>query len=127
MMLGMDASFSITTGLFSAYLKCATKAYLITIGEEAPTCFFASTEARISTNYKSTAIPALSSKTPRIAPIDFTQVGRDLPVNGDTYYVDCDTVVYRCGQPTSEHIEHRAKTKLLALVRFTTQNYTLVA
>jgi hypothetical protein len=45
----MDAAFSINARVFSAHLNCVTKAYLCSVGETPPACFFSSTEARIAT------------------------------------------------------------------------------
>ena len=51
----MDASNPITAAVFSAFLKCPTKAHLLAIGEPAPGTFFADIEARISSMYKAVA------------------------------------------------------------------------
>lgn len=48
----MGANNPITAALFSAFLKCPTKAYLMSIGEPAPDAHFADIEARISSMYK---------------------------------------------------------------------------
>src|SRR5208337_4583299 len=51
----MDASNPITAAVFSAFLKCSTKAHLLAIGEPAPDSFFANIEARISSMYRTAA------------------------------------------------------------------------
>jgi hypothetical protein len=51
----MDASNPITAAVFSAFLKCPTKAHLLAIDEPAPGTFFADIEARISAMYKAVA------------------------------------------------------------------------
>jgi predicted RecB family nuclease len=107
MMVATDAGFSITAGVFSAYLKCATKAYLSATGETAPICFFVSTKARISTAFKANVVRDLLDGSPRIEPIDFARVGRNLPDYGIAYYVDCDTVVYRWPPPSLEYLDRR--------------------
>jgi hypothetical protein len=43
----MDANTLITAALFSAFLKCPTKAHLIAIGEPAPGAHFADIETLI--------------------------------------------------------------------------------
>jgi hypothetical protein len=53
----MDASNPITAAVFSAFLKCPTKAHLVAIGEPAPGAYFADIEARISFMYKAAANP----------------------------------------------------------------------
>src|ERR1700722_4739693 len=51
----MDANNPITAALFSAFLKCPTKAHLIAIGEPAPGTQFIDIEAIISSMYKAAA------------------------------------------------------------------------
>src|SRR3954454_8808778 len=51
----MDASISITAAAFSAFLKCPTKGHLVTIGESAPSAFFADVETHLLSRYKAAA------------------------------------------------------------------------
>ena len=51
----MNTSDLITAAVFTAFLKCPTKAHLLAIGESAPATFFTDIEARISSMYKSVA------------------------------------------------------------------------
>ena len=51
----MDANIPITAAIFSAFLKCPTKAHLMAIGEPAPGAYFADIETRISSIYTAAA------------------------------------------------------------------------
>ena len=51
----MNTSKSITAAVFTAFLKCPTKAHLLAMGKSAPATFFTDIEARISSMYKSVA------------------------------------------------------------------------
>jgi|ERR1700730_3993737 len=66
----MDTSNSITAAMFSAFLKCPTKAYLIAIGEPAPNPFFADIEARILSMYKSEVTRRLRAGAGVAEPLD---------------------------------------------------------
>src|SRR5215471_6613730 len=48
----MKTNNSITAAVFSAFLKCHTKAHLLAIGEPAACTYFTDIEARISSMYK---------------------------------------------------------------------------
>src|SRR3978361_719341 len=54
----VSANNLITTSVFSAFLKCPTKAHLLVIGEPNSETFFAALKARISSMYKATALGA---------------------------------------------------------------------
>jgi len=95
----MDASNPITAAVFSAFLKCPTKAHLLAIGEPAPDSFFADIEARISMMYRTAATQRLHLGADMIRPLAFSQLQRG---NGNvalTYHIDCDTVVYDLALP----------------------------
>jgi hypothetical protein len=51
----MGPTSQISAVIFSAFLKCQTKAHLSAIGEPAPGAFFVDIEARISSMYKAVA------------------------------------------------------------------------
>jgi len=57
----MNASNQISAAVFSAFVKCPTKAHLLAIGEPAPGAFFVDIEARISSMYKPVAKRQLHS------------------------------------------------------------------
>ena len=54
-MVMMHRSVDITAGVFAAYLKCPTKAYLIAHGEDPPDTFVAVTRGCMSAAYKARA------------------------------------------------------------------------
>jgi hypothetical protein len=94
----MDASNPITAAVFSAFLKCPTKAHFLAIGEPAPDSFFADIEARISTMYR-TAATRLHIGADVIRPLAFSQLQRGIDNVSVTHHIDCDTVVYVLALP----------------------------
>jgi predicted RecB family nuclease len=90
----MDAIKPITAAIFSAFLKCPTKAHLAVIGESARDDFFASIEAQISSMYKAAARRRPSIGAKLAEPLDFKQLCRSLDHDAVTHHVDCDTAVY---------------------------------
>jgi predicted RecB family nuclease len=90
----MDANDPITAGLFSAFLKCPTKAYLMAIGEPAPGAYFADLEARISSAYKAAAKRLSPIATEGTQFLEFKDLRRSPDHDAITHYVDCDTAVY---------------------------------
>jgi hypothetical protein len=89
-MTDMDASKPITAAIFSAFLKCPTKAHLAAIGEPASGTFFANIEARISSLYKA-AVKRRSPIGAEVAELlDFGQLWRSLDHEAITHHVDCE-------------------------------------
>src|SRR5260370_1659122 len=66
----MDTSNSITAAIFSAFLKCPTKAYLLAIGEPIPNSFFTDIEPRISSSYNSELTATLPVAAQLHQPLD---------------------------------------------------------
>jgi hypothetical protein len=66
----METSANITAEIFSAYLKCPTKAYLAAHGEKPPDPAFAEMRKRISAAYKAIAIQCPRTGSAGIVPID---------------------------------------------------------
>jgi predicted RecB family nuclease len=95
----MDVNNSITAALFSAFLKCPTKAHLIAIDESAPGACFADIEARISSMYKSAANRRSPLGTEVAEFLDFIELRRSLDRDDTKRYVDCDTAVYDLAPP----------------------------
>jgi len=95
----MDASNQITAAVFSAFLKCSTKAHVLAIGEPAPDSFFADIEARISTMYRTAATQRLHIGADVIRPLAFSQLQRGIDNVAVTHHIDCDTVVYDLALP----------------------------
>jgi predicted RecB family nuclease len=90
----MDASNSITAAVFSAFIKCPTKAHLLAIGEPAPGAYFADIETHISAMYKAMAKRHQIVETEIAAPLDFGHLWRGPDFATITHYVDCETAVY---------------------------------
>src|SRR6266446_4162085 len=84
----MDASNPITAAVFSAFIKCPTKAHLLAIGEHAPGAYFADIEARIASLYKAASKRRLRVGAEVAEPIDLV-----------THEVDCETAVYDFALP----------------------------
>src|ERR1700674_418818 len=95
----MDANDPITTAVFSAFLKCPTKAHLLAIGEPAPGTFFADIEAQISSMYKAVAKRRLRVGAEVAEPLDFRQQWRSPEYEATTPHVDCETAVYDFALP----------------------------
>ena len=95
----MDASNPITAAVFSAFIKCPTKAHLLAIGEHAPGAYFADIEARIASLYKGAAKRRLRVGAEVTEPIDFRELWRSPDYATVTYEVDCETAVYEFALP----------------------------
>jgi CRISPR/Cas system-associated exonuclease Cas4 (RecB family) len=103
----MDASNAITVAVFSAFLKCPTKAHLVAVGEPAPGAFFAGIEAHISSMYKSAAQRRLPIAAGASELVDFGQLRRSPDYEAITHYVDCDTAVYDFAPPPHRPRGHK--------------------
>jgi predicted RecB family nuclease len=99
----MNASNQISAAVFSAFVKCPTKAHLLAIGEPAPGAFFVDIEARISSMYKPVAKRQLHSGAKVAEFLEFGQLWRSLDDGTIPHYVDCDTVVYDFALPQRRH------------------------
>ena len=95
----MDANNPITAAVFSAFLKCPTKAHLIAIGEPAPGTHFADIEAHISSMYKAAAKRRSPIGAEVAELLDFKELWRSLDHDAITHHVDCDTAVYDFAPP----------------------------
>jgi predicted RecB family nuclease len=97
----MDGTSQISALIFSAFLKCPTKAHLLAIGEPATDAFFVDVQARISSLYKAVAKRQLQLQagTKKVEPLDFGQLWCYLDDGTATRYVDCETVVYDLALP----------------------------
>ena len=95
----MDANNLVTAGLFSAFLKCPTKAYLIATGQRTPGTYFVDIEASISSMYKAAAKRQSMIAAGVSEFLDFRERWRSLNHNAIADYVDCDTVVYDLTPP----------------------------
>jgi predicted RecB family nuclease len=96
----MDASNLITATVFSAFIKCPTKAHLLAIGEPPPGTFFADIEARISYMYKAVANRRLRVGAEVAELLDFGQLWRGPNYATITHDVDCETAIYDFALPS---------------------------
>ena len=95
----MDANNPITAAIFSAFLKCPTKAYLLAIGEPAPGTYFADIETHISSMYKAAAKRRLRVGTDMAEPLNFGEIWRNPGCATITHDVDCETAIYDFALP----------------------------
>ena len=97
----MDGTSQISALIFSAFLKCPTKAHLLASGEPATDGFFVDVQARISSLYKAVAKRQLQLQagTKKVELLDFGQLWCYLDDGTATRYVDCETVVYDLALP----------------------------
>ncbi len=103
----MDANDPITAAVFSAFIKCPMKAYLLTIGARPPGTFFADIEARISSMYKAGAKRRLRLGADVAEPLDFGQVCRSPDYATITHDVDCETAICNFALPPHRQRSHR--------------------
>src|SRR4051794_12752594 len=115
----MDGGTPITLAVFSAYLKCVSKAHLLITGQSAPSSYFVNNEAFITEGYRSRAVRHLQESLLGFEPIAFSDVTRDIGDHQITSYVDCGTVTYSC-------LEARARRKLTTRDAASGHNYTPV-
>jgi hypothetical protein len=99
----MNASNQIPAAVFSAFVKCPTKAHLLAIGEPPPGAFFVDIEARISSMYKPVAKRQLHTGAKVAELLEFGQLWCSLDDGTIPHYVDCDTVVYDLALPQRRH------------------------
>ena len=90
----METGYSITAAVFAAFLRCPTKAYLLTMGEPTPHSFFADIEARVLSTYSTAAKRGLRVEANAAEPLDFRQLLHGADTKGIKRYVNSDTAVY---------------------------------
>src|SRR5262249_32847089 len=93
---------SITPAVFLAFLKCPTKAHLLARDETAPHAFFADTQARMSSLYKSLVSQTLRVGGEVIEPLDFSELCAGLRREAVAQPIDCKTVIYNFVLPSRE-------------------------
>jgi predicted RecB family nuclease len=103
----MDASNSITAAVFSAFIKCPTKAHLLAIAESPPGTFFADLEAHISSMYKAVAKQRLHVGVEEAEPLEFGQLWCSPDYATITHHVDCETAVYDLALPPHRPGSHK--------------------
>lgn len=77
----MDAISQISALIFSAFLKCPTKAHLLSTGEPAPDAFFVDIEARISSLYKAADYLFDRTRAQHLLERSKCLISRDAPEN----------------------------------------------
>jgi hypothetical protein len=95
----MGANPPITAALFSAFLKCPTKARLMATDEPAPGTYFTDIETRISSMYKSVAKRRLHIQADVGEPLDFEHMRQNSDQASITHALDCETAVYDFALP----------------------------
>jgi predicted RecB family nuclease len=91
----MEPIKQITAAIFSAFVKCPTKAYLLACGEQNPDAYFTELMTRVSSAYKNTASHELILGSGRGEICNFTLLSlRDQEGESTYRHVDCDTAVY---------------------------------
>jgi hypothetical protein len=85
----MEAGYSITAAVFAAFLRCPTKAYLLTMGEPTPHTFFADIEARISSTYSAAAKKRSCIEANAAEPLDFSQLFRGADTKAYIPHLQC--------------------------------------
>jgi predicted RecB family nuclease len=98
----MKTSKPFTAAVFSAFLKCQTKAYLVAVGEAPPDTFFSDIEQRISTRFKATAKPPLATGSNVEGFLEFQRSHFAHNLGSATHLVDCDSATYDLSPSLSE-------------------------
>jgi len=90
----MEPNKQITSAIFSAFVKCPTKAYLLASGEQMPDAYFTELMTRVSSAYKNTASRELRLGNGRGEICNFKELLRVQEGETTHRHVDCDTAVY---------------------------------
>jgi CRISPR/Cas system-associated exonuclease Cas4 (RecB family) len=98
----MKTSNPLTAEVFSAFLKCQTKAYLMAVGETPPDAYFANIEERISARFKAAAKQELSIGTSVSEFLEFQRLKYRPDLGSTTNLVDCDSAAFSLSSPPSE-------------------------
>jgi predicted RecB family nuclease len=96
-MSAMDTNKQITAAVFSAFLKCPMKAYLLSVGDTAPGTFFTDIKSRISSLYSAAA--RCRPHAGAVASLGFGELWGNLDYRDITYHVDSETAVYHVALP----------------------------
>jgi predicted RecB family nuclease len=105
----MDSRTPITMAIFSAYLKCVSKANLLVRGQTAPNSYFVDNEALITEGYKKKAVRRLRESSPDFEPMAFSEVTCGIGAHQTRCYVDCETVTYNCVKSRRERKHFAAR------------------
>ncbi|MGD0076330.1 MAG: hypothetical protein ABSD31_18640, partial [Candidatus Binataceae bacterium] len=92
--VNMEPNKQITAVIFSAFVKCPTKAYLLASGEHKPDTYFTEVMTRVSSAYKNIASRQLPLGSGNADICRFDQLLCDQEGDNTHYHVDCETAVY---------------------------------
>jgi predicted RecB family nuclease len=90
----MEPKNQITAAVFSAFVKCPTKAYLLAMGDPPRDTYYSAMVEGISATYKSVAKRQLLSGRGGDELCNFAELWSDRKSEAATCYVDCETAVY---------------------------------
>src|SRR5277367_2121947 len=90
----MEPNKQITAAIFSAFVKCPTKAYLLASGEQTPDAYFTEVMTRVSSNYKNIASRQLPLASGQPELYKFDQLLCDQEGETAHRHVDCESAVY---------------------------------
>ena len=90
----MELNKQITSAIFSAFVKCPMKAYLLASGEQTPSTYFTELVTRVSSTYKNVASRQVPLGSGHAEICRFDQLLCHKEADNTNYNVDCDTVVY---------------------------------
>src|SRR5689334_17119946 len=95
----MAVGIEISAANFSAYLRCATKAYLMMTGQSAPSTYFSDLEASIARLYRERLPPHTFGRSGADVLVDFSNIGSANYSSMQSCRVSTDTMSY-VTQPT---------------------------
>jgi predicted RecB family nuclease len=98
--------------MFSAYVKCPTKAHFLASGEAAPGTFFRDAEARISSVYIEIGKRRAQGKI--IEAVDFSQLSSRTDYGENSHYVNCETATIDVAQLAKGMTRRKPQTSSLA-------------
>jgi predicted RecB family nuclease len=107
----MSANNLITAAVFSAFLKCPTKAHLLLVGEPHSETFFTDAEAHISSMFKAAALRSCTGTEFEEA-LDFGQLEYGSDLKPASRYVDCRTTAYDLALPADKPRKERSQKSL---------------
>ena len=90
----MEPNKQVTAAIFSAFIKCPTKAYLLASCEHKLDAYFAEMSTRISSAYKNITCRKVLLGSWRGVICHFEQLLRNQEGENKHYHVDCETAVY---------------------------------
>lgn len=102
----MEHNKQITAAIFSAFVKCPTKAYLLASGEHKPDMYFTELMTRISSVYKDDARHQMPHGSRNAELCAFDQLVHHHEGNNTQYHVDCETAVYDVYHTKRTRCEH---------------------